>query len=208
MDKKFLTLFFASALLLSACSDTQGSDVVVEDNGDEETEIIEEVEAEEEVNESKPGSRSNPVELGQTATQDFIMHVSEDSYEANRSITITDLVRGEEVYNYLIDENEYNEEAPEGMEWAMVDVEYTLNESETEDESDYVFPDFKVIDSAGSEIPQDEVFPTLNSGEFGYVEIYSGGTASGKYVFYAPQDESVLLKYDDMLNKPLFFNLD
>lgn len=52
--------------------------------------------------------------------------------------------------------NQFNEEAPEGMEWTMIDVEYTINEADTEDEARYVTPDFVIIDSSGSEVAQDK----------------------------------------------------
>lgn len=211
---KKLLLFGASALLLAACGNDSG-DTVVEKNDDEpDTEEVSDAdndEVEEEGNDSKPGSRSNPVSLGDTATQDFIFY-SEDhdeEFEGNRSITLSDFKRGEEVYDYLMDANPYNEEAPEGMEWASVDVEYKFNEANTDDESNYVMPDFVVIDSEGSQVSQDEVYPTLDDGdEFGYSEIYAGGNTKGKFVFYIPEeDDDVLLKYDDYLGKSIFFNL-
>lgn len=177
---------------------------------------VEEVEAEEEktLEESEEettnsGSRSNPVALGETITQDIEFLSEESSHSGNRSITLSNVSRGEEVYNYLMEANQFNERAPEGMEWVMLDVEYTLNEADTEDEAVYVTPDFSVVASDGSEISQSEAYATLDSGEeFGYVELYSGGQASGKYAFFAPIGDEVLLKFDDWIAPSIFFSLN
>jgi hypothetical protein len=208
---KSLLLFGASILLLAACGD-EDTGAEVEDAQDD-TEIVEDAEAdepEEAENEKEvnAGSRSNPISLGETVTQDFEFFTEDADYNGNRSITLSNVMRGEEVYNYLMEANPYNEEAPEGMEWIMVDVEYILNEADTEDESVYVMPEFVVIASDGSEVSQDENYATLNDGEeFGYVELYSGGSANGKYAFFAPTDDEVLLKFDDWNNPAIFFNL-
>lgn len=210
---KSLLLFGASALLLAACGEEDtGAEI---DNSQDDTEIVDDVEADEpeEVEEEVNfGSRSNPVPLGETVTQDFEFFEMEGEefleFEGNRSITISNVARGEEVYNYLMDANPFNEEAPEGMEWVMVDVEYTLNESDTEDYPLNVSADFLVIDSTGSEVSQDSTWPTYADGdEFGYVELYSGGVASGKYIFYAPVNDETLLKFDDWNNPAIFFDL-
>lgn len=45
--------------------------------------------------------------------------------------------------------------------------------------------DFTIIDSSGSEMAQDKAHANLDNGdEFGYVELYSGGRATGKYPLY------------------------
>lgn len=158
---------------------------------------------------SEVGKRTNPVPLGSTATQDFEFFSEDSDYNGNRSITLSNLVRGEEAYNYIMDANQFNEEAPEGMEWIIIDVEYLLNEADTEEESVYIMPEFTVVASDGSEISQTENYATLNDGEeFGYVELYSGGTASGKYAFYGPTDDEILLKFDDWNNPAIFFSLN
>jgi|SRR5699024_8037480 len=212
MSKRILSLLFVSSFLLVACA-SEENELTVEDAEIEKVEETEQVEEEpEEETESIVGSRSNPVPINKKVSQEFEYYShddmeSDEKYKGNRSIILSNFTRGEEVYNYLIEANQFNEEAPEDMEWAMIDVEYTLNEAETEDESQFVSPDFVIIDSRGSEVAQDEVYPTLNSGdEFGYVELYSGGTASGKYVFYVPENDEILIKYDDWNAKPIFFN--
>lgn len=209
MSKRIVTLLFASSLLLGACAEEDG--LTIEDK-DEEIEEVQDESTQE--TESIEGSRSNPVPIDKKVSQnfEFFGHDNDsmdEKYEGNRSITLTNFVRGDEVYDYLMAANEFNEEAPEGMEWAMIEVKYTINEAETEDEAQYVTPDFVIVDSSGSEVTQDKVYPTLEGGdEFGYVELYSGGTAEGKYVFYVPENDEILIKFDDWNAKPIFFNLN
>lgn len=212
MSKRIISLLFASSFLLISCA-SEENELTVEDAEIENVEETEQVEEpEEEKTESIVGSRSNPVPINKKVSQDFEFYShddmeSDEEYKGNRSITLSNFFRGEEVYNYLMEANQFNEEAPEDMEWAMIDVEYTINEAETEDESQFVSPEFVIIDSSGSEVAQDEVYPTLDNGdEFGYVELYSGGTADGKYVFYVPENEEILIKYDDWNAKAIFFN--
>ncbi len=210
MSKRIISLLFASSLLLGACA-AEENDLTIEDVDVEEIEEVEE-EREEKESESVEGSRSNPVPIEKKVSQDFEFFSHDDiesneQYAGNRSIILSNFIRGEEVYDYLMEANQFNEEAPEGMEWAMIDVEYTINEADTEDEAQYVTPDFVIIDSSGSEVAQDKVYATLDGGdEFGYVELYSGGTAEGKYVFYTPVDDEILIKFDDWSAKPIFFD--
>lgn len=204
---KSLLLFGASVLFLTACGE-EDTGIEIEESQDD-TEVVEDVDANETEESTDIGTRSNPVPLGNTATQEFEFFTEDADYSGNRSITISNVMRGEEAYNYLMDANPYNEEAPEGMEWVMVDVEYVLNEADTEDEPVYVMPEFIIVASDGSEVSQDEAYPTLNDGEeFGYVELYSGGTADGKFAFFAPTDDEVLLKFDDWNNPAIFFSLN
>ena len=213
MSKRIISFLFASSLLLTACG-SEDNELTIEDVDSEETEQVAEKEEEEEKEEpeSVEGSRSSPVPIDKKVSQDFEFYShddieSDEKYDANRSITLSNFIRGEEVYNYLMEANQFNEEAPDSMEWAMIDVEYTLNEAETEDESHYIMPEFIIIDSTGSEVAQNKVYPTLDGGdEFGHVELYAGGTASGKYVFYAPEDDEILIKFDDWNAKPIFFD--
>ncbi|MEK2534855.1 hypothetical protein WN873_04625 [Tetragenococcus halophilus] len=213
MSKRILSLLFATSLLLASCGGDK-SDLTVEDAETKETEKVEETEkeTEEEKTESIEGSRSNPVPIDKKVSQDFEFYnhdddSSDESYEGNRSITLSNFTRGEEVYNYLMEANQFNEEAPEGMEWAIIDVEYILNEAESEDVAQYVMPEFSIIDSNGSEVAQNKVYPSLDRGnEYGHVELYSGGTAKGKYAFYVPVDDDILIKYDDWNAKAIFFN--
>lgn len=206
---KHLMLLSSFGILLAACGqDTTGGVSVTENEDVSSSEQTSEAASSKTT--SEVGKRSNPVALGDTATQDFIFYTenSDEELEGNRSITLSNVVKGDKTFEYLKDANEYNEEAPEGMEWVMVDVDYVLNHASTEDDPVYVTPEFTIIGSDGSQISQDSVYPTLADGdEFGYADVYSGGSAKGKYAFYAPKDDDFLVEYNDGSNNGIFFNL-
>ena len=95
---------------------------------------------EEEIEEKeKPiGTRSNPLPFGDTITvKENIYDDSFNSYESLVEITLLEIIRGDEAWALIQEENMYNEPAEEGFEYAIVKVKGFLKESETEDDSLY-----------------------------------------------------------------------
>lgn len=220
MKYKTISVLTGIALLLGGCStrETQESTPVedaVEDVEEaietEEVEAEEEVEQEEKVEEDSPadniGKRSNPIPLNQSVvyTETYYGDDYETEYEAKYEMTITDVVRGEEAFNILKAENSYNEAAPEGMEWAVITIKGKLHEGD-EDTPYSVFPMFSVIDSAGSEVTQDD-YGTFDGNEYGYVDLFPGGETEGRISVYMPVDDTSLLVLDDMFGSGIYFSL-
>lgn len=197
MTKKLLLLLMTT-LVITACSVEDKEEPVIIENkseevvetnkvNDEPDDTEKEETVEEEKEESSLGKRSNPVPLGETVQ--FPVHVSGDdgeTHEGKGSLTLHSVERGSSVYDKLLEMNQFNEEAPDGYEWAFLELEFSLDELDSEDESYYVMFDFKAYGSDGSETPSKSA---VVHDEFGWVELYAGGTNSGL--------ESILLPIDD-----------
>ncbi|SFC09974.1 hypothetical protein SAMN04488102_10338 [Alkalibacterium subtropicum] len=183
---------------------------------EEEEEVSEETEVEEPENETekeleeKPsanlGQRTNPVPLGESfqfAVQ--IVDYEADDYNPQEGlieVTLSNLVTGDDAYAFLLEENPYNEEAPEGYEWIVFDIEATLLEGD-ENIPYMPMPMISTVSESGAESP-DGHYATLNN-EFGYIDLFDGGTTSGKQAVIAPVDESYLIKWYE--NSTVFFDI-
>lgn len=87
------------------------------------------------------GSRKNPVPVGTEATAEV------DNYLNKYSVTIkiTQVVRGEEAWNLIHEENQFNDEPAEGFEYLLVKVWVRVNnvkDDEAVDVNDYSFDAF------------------------------------------------------------------
>lgn len=209
MKLKNAVLLAGSLITLVACgADTvENKEDVVVDNT-EEVEMPEESKVEEEVSEkeSEYGKRGNPVPVGEWASIEESIYDDEDNaLDAVFNLRITDVVRGEEAFGILKNENQFNEEAPEGHEWVIVSLEAKLVEGD-EDSPFTVVPWFSIIDSTGSEVSQDD-WGTLDGNEYGYVDLFEGGETSGRYVFYTLEGDDTLLSYEQFFEGSIYFSL-
>lgn len=213
MKKKLLILLLAATVItLPACiarpSASKSSGVTVsekEEEEDDEDDAKEKEKEEPKKKESEVGKRSNPVPLGQVATFSSNYYDEEgEEIEAVLAVSVSNIQRGEEVYNYIMEANQFNEAAPEGYEWMSFDVSLKVVEG-SEDDPYYASESFKVISSSGSEVDQQSTYASLPSGEeFGYVDLYEGGEVKGKVAKIVPVGDDVLLQFDDW-NASVFF---
>lgn len=197
-----LLLFIA--LIMFSGSD-EDPEVTVTDNPDSQTETTssETEPAEEKPAESAVGSRSNPVPLGSTATiTGNIYDEDSNSFDATIDITIKEVKRGQEVFDTLVAENEFNEAPAEGFEYMMVTAEATVKDAGTDDFA-YLFSgsDFDFISSDGQTY---EMVSVVTPNEL-FEELYNGGTASGNFVGQVKTGENVILGYEDGEFKNIFF---
>ena len=119
------------------------------------------------------------------------------------NLTLNKVTRGEEAYNLIKSYNQFNEPAPEGFEFALLDFTLTAT-IEDPNIADYVSPSLTVISSDGSEIDQDSV---VLENEFGSKNIYDGGTVNGHLEVLVPVgDDNVVVKYEDGFSA--FFSLN
>ncbi len=206
---KILGLTLVCGLTLAACGNDNSGVTVSSKSDTAETSQIESAESSEaEESTSAVGKRSNPVPLGQTGTFDTVyFNDNGDEIDANLSLTISNVVRGQEAYDYLVAANEFNNAAPEGQEWIIFDVELTVN-SGSEDDPYFEMGSFIPVSSNGSEITQSD-YPTFSDGEaFGLVDLYDGGTATGKYGFLIAEGDDALVEYTgNDLDTSVFFSL-
>lgn len=155
--------------------------------------------------ETSIGKRSNPVPLGKTITIDTIYYASDtyDEIEGNISVTLSNVIRGEEAYKQLIAYNKFNEKAPKGKEWIIIDVKYKLNKGSEDDPHHTGY--FTTISSAGEEVSQDEYAFIDSQDDFGFKELYVGGEISGKVARLVPIGDNALIQLRE--EQRVFFSI-
>lgn len=153
------------------------------------------------------GTRSDPMQLGSTAQLDVMINGDDydDRYEASAELTISEIVIGEEAYDMLIAENQFNDPAPEGYQWALINSSIELVDSETEDYAYYVMDHFEIVEGDGSAAPRESA---VTPDEYGSEYIYSGGTSTGYSSVLVPEDNEFLIKYDGFSSNTVFFEVD
>lgn len=187
-------------------------DIAEEDQADEEVESNEEPEvADDETSQESSstgeGTRSNPMQLGDTSQLVVTINGDDydDQYEAAVNLTVDDIIIGDEAYDMLVEENPYNDPAPEGYQWALIHSEIELVESETDDYSYYVMDLFEVVEDDGSSASRESA---VTPEEYGGEDIYSGGTSSGYSSILVPEDGDFLIKYDGFSSNTIFFEVN
>ncbi|WP_462421545.1 hypothetical protein [Salinicoccus sp. Marseille-QA3877] len=179
-----------------------------EDNTEEDqSESNEDDNAVDESGSTEEGTRSDPMQLGSTAQLDVTINGDDydDRYEAVVNLTVDDIIIGEEAYGMLVNENPYNDPAPDGYQWALIHSAIELVESETDDYSYYVMDHFEIVEEDGSSAPRESaVTPDSYGGE----DIYSGGTSSGYSSVLVPEEGDFLIKYDGFSSNIVFFEID
>lgn len=141
------------------------------------------------------GKVSDPIPLGETATFDTGYYdEGHEAIPANISITFSNVLRGEEAYNQLLEANQFNKAAPEGHEWALFDATMTMNEGD-KDVPMYVMAVFTPVSSDGEEVPQDSFASIPTSESFGLKNVNLGETHSGKVALLVPEGDGTVIKY-------------
>lgn len=195
-----------SILVLSACgnANTGSADatsessetVAVESNASKETTKTESV---------TKGNRTNPYKVGETARleQEF-RDKNGNPYPAVLDLTLSNALRGEEAYNYLVNLIDANQPAPEGYEWLVVDITGTLVEG---DENVPLFhtAELSSVSASGSPAPDESYF--LNS-YYGGVDLYQGGTTTGQKATLVPAGEPYTVKVTVQYSESVFFTFE
>lgn len=156
---------------------------------------------------SELGKRTNPLKLGESITLDFTYYEQDFKTEIDgtATISISEVIRGDEAYEILLDNNKYNEPAPDGQEWVLFKTHFTLKDG-SEDDPYLLMNNFTVIDSNGSEVSQKEYATLERDVAFGYVELYKGGKSEGYVGLLVPKGDDSLVAWNDFTNK-VFFSL-
>ncbi|WP_423190234.1 hypothetical protein ACO1PF_05030 [Alkalibacterium sp. f15] len=207
-----LLLITATLGLLAACEEEGSVDDAEDDPVTENTEEEAEEETEEELEEEPTtslGKRSNPVPLGETAQIDVrIIDYDDEDFETQDGVlevTLSNIISGDDAYEMLLEENSFVEEAPEGYQWLIFDVEATLVEGH-EDVAYNPLPIISSVSASGAESP-DGYYTTIDD-EFGYIDLYHGGSASGRQSAIAPIDEEFLIKWHEGFGSEVFFDVE
>lgn len=211
MKKICLALLLSTALLSSVTIHAQDSaeeikaqieslEKVLADMEDESTESTDT--SEEKVDKSNWGKRSTPVPLGEFFEVIDKEYGDDGSFNVRLNFKISSVTRGQEAFDILIAENQFNDPAPEGLEWAIFDLEAEyVNGSE-----DYPYSPnirFDIFDNTGKQVDQSD-WGTLDS-KFSDIDIFPGVTHTGREVYLVPEGEDFLVSTN--LDKLYFFDM-
>lgn len=220
MNKFKIGLLFSSALLLGACSDvaTEAKEdvnaaqetvesVVVEGVEESIEEKNDEVESVEEVVDNSPnGKRSNPYTIGDVITVGGKQYTDSDTFEYEADVQLSNLIRGQEAYDWAISQNQFNEPAPDGWEWGVLDISVTLNKGSVDEAfkpAVYLYS----VKSDGTPSP-DGHFMSMGDYDFHYPNIYEGGNVTGKLPVLIPVDDpEATIKMDWNWEGDIFFKI-
>ncbi|MEO2075852.1 MAG: hypothetical protein ABGX20_10805 [Bacillus sp. (in: firmicutes)] len=198
-----VTLFF----ILAGCGqDTK--DITVKDDDttkQEETKNAEKKELKQE--ESKLGSRTNPVPFQKTATvDDELYNDNGDAFPIKFDLTVTEVLRGDTAYQKLKAMNEFNDPAPEGYEWVLAKVKVKFVESATKDLAFHIdgIMNFTAVSENGDIYSGDIVGSTDPDFSF---EMYVGNEKEGYIAKLVKAGEKAQLRYEEMVGGQVFFNL-
>lgn len=207
--KKVLLILFSTLLMIfsAACSSEETGGVETKEkttsNTDEKPEENKE-EKKEEKKESAKGTRSNPVTFKEAAViPETIYDDNSDAFKAKIELSIIEVIRGQQAFDILKKENQFNDPAPEGFEWVLVKAKGKVVESETEDypywlsESDFKFvgSDGKVSNEDVSAVVPDELSD----------ELYNGAEGEGYFADVVKVNDDFKLEFEGT-DSSVFFN--
>lgn len=161
------------------------------------SETVEDIEKTESSSDDSGKSRSTPASIGDDIAFEFITYDDDsESIPGKATLTINEVIRGDEAVS-IIDTNSLPlEELPEGYEWAVFDFTVNIDEVENPDESVYVWgTDFDIYEEDGSKAPSD-IFKSFD-GRYMDDEMYEGGSTSGKLERVVPAGEPFQIRYGD-----------
>ena len=96
---------------------------------------------------------------------------------------------------------------PEGFEWVIFDLKATLDEGSADDPFNTVNLSVTPVASDGSEVAQ-PFYATFETGtDFGFKDLYQGGTDEGKKGLIVPVGDETLVEITDW-NTSVFFKLN
>lgn len=143
-----------------------------------------------EVDKSNWGKRSSPVPLGESIEVIDKEYGAEETFSARLNLKINNIIRGQEAHDIVMAENMFNDAAPVGLEWAIIELEADyLNGSE-----DYPYSPnirFDIFDTTGKQV--DQSLSAAFSVKFRDTDIFPGVTHTGREVYLVPEDEDFLL---------------
>lgn len=193
---------------LTACGSNNNEDSGVQVKDKEQPKQEEKKEtAKEDKTQSSKGNRSNPIAFNETATIDDII-LNTDSGEFKKfktkvDLSITEIIRGDQAYEILKNENEFNEAAPEGKEWVLVKVKGKVVDSETEDH-EYHLSDmnFELVSKDGEVYNKDLSAVTPNELS---KKLFKGAEGEGYFSQVVNVGDDFMIQYTTNKQTKVFF---
>ncbi len=145
--------------------------------------------------ENTMGDRTDPVPVNQALSLKCTLNDldSGNEFDANLDVTVTGTIRGDEAWNMIYQENQFNEEPPAGKEYVLVKVKIKMYDATSEQDKYNVSSyDFDFISSAGSSLDMPTVVvPNELDGE-----IYNNGELEGYVCGLVDEGDAALLRFD------------
>lgn len=147
---------------------------------------------------SQLGQRSNPVPYGETMYMSGTFTDYDADYtdfDADLELSVVDTIRGEEAWNIIINENQFNDPAPEGKEYIINRVKLKLLNATSEDlKTSFRSNEFDYISETGASYSSvSVVLPDKLD-----VELYNNGEAEGNIVGLVDIEDKPLLRFNQM----------
>lgn len=191
---KLLTVIGLCGIVLAACgekaSSSEGETAKTPDT--EESAPAEK----KDTKDSKAGKRSNPYKVGDKAEMK-VTYYNDDSeaYEGLLDVTINNVKLGQEAQDFLIDENEYNEKAPEGYQWAVLNTTADLIEGSEDYQLSLLLTE-EIFDPSGASVDQQNVMAFSNN-QLSDQSIFPGASATGDITLLVPTElDGTLMKME------------
>ena len=188
-------------LFMTGCGD--GSDKHDRAVKEESAEEVEQVAEAEEKKEDHVGTRSNPLPVGQTIEATVHLYNDDfDRFNGSLDLSLEDVVRGADAWARIQEENPFNDEPAEGMEYALVRFHATWTEAETDnDPYDLATYDFHAVTADGKKLDS----PMIVTPDTLDTERYSGGSHKGYVALQVPVDEPFYVTFEGTEGSPIFF---
>ncbi|MBE7106218.1 hypothetical protein FT637_25365 [Bacillus cereus] len=207
MYKKILLTLACSSLFfgLAACGSNEQTNNSVQTK---EKEPSPQDTAKEKKKESTTGNRSNPINFNETATVNDVIFNSEDGkfekFKAKVELSILEVIRGNQAFEILKNENQFNEAAPEGKEWALVKIKGKVTDAETQDhEYDLFGSNFKIVSNDGHVYNNEQYAVTPNEL---HQKLYKGAEGEGYISQLVNTGDDFKIQFETHESKKVFFN--
>ncbi|TPV39833.1 hypothetical protein [Bacillus dicomae] len=209
MYKKLLLTLTCSSLIfgLAACGSNEQKDNGVQTK--EKEQVSQETPKEKESKtESAKGNRSNPIKFNEAATVNDVIFNSEDGnfekFKTKVELSILEVIRGEQAFEILKKENQFNEAAPEGKEWVLVKIKGKVTDAETQDhEYDLFGSNFKLVSNDGHVYNNDQYAVTPNEL---HQKLYKGAEGEGYISQLVNTGDDFKIQFETHESKKVFFN--
>ncbi|KLA31036.1 hypothetical protein P9Z76_27425 [Bacillus cereus] len=157
---------------------------------------------------SSKGNRSNPIPINEVATiNDLILNSDGGTFKKFNTkveLSILEVIRGDQAYQILKKENQFNKPAPEGKEWALVKVKGKVVDSETQD-YEYFLSDMNVnlVSNDGRVYNRELSAVTPNQL---HQKLYKGAEGEGYISQVVDVGDDFKIQFNTHDSKKIFFN--
>ncbi len=150
-----------------------------------------------------PGSRSNPIETGEAAVVNIQSYSENITGHFEVNLKVTEIIRSDEAWQLIENENMFNKPAPEGKEYMLAKVSAEVFDADTEEIACMISEyDFSFVSSKGATYDN----ASIVTPDPLQAELYKGGKAEGYVPALIDIGDTVDMKYEGF-NTSTWFKL-